>query len=314
MSFSTEAKREMIRLKPERSCCMLSEMSALVQGCGTLSFRGHGRFSVMFRTEKTSLAKRIFLLLKLRFNIISTPEYAYVGRFGGRRICTLRLGEADSRRLLTALRMLRQNGETEDFHGVPRSIFSKKCCRSAYLRGAFLSAGNMLSPEKGYLISFFASGSDKARIISSLLGKADIAFHIHEKGGGYSISVTRGDDEAALLALMGAHSAMMDLENVRITRESRGKANRASNCDEGNLRKQLAFAGALAERIETYLETHPDGGSLTEKLLETARLRAAYPEASLEELAKAHERSISKSGLYHRLKDIEKRLDEEEKE
>lgn len=314
MSFSAEAKRELIRLKPEKNCCMLSEMSALVQGCGTLSFRGRGRFSVAFRTENTSLAKRIFLLLKLRFNIISTPEYAYVGRFGGRRICTLRLGEADSRRLLTALRMLRQNGDIEDFHGVPRSIFSKKCCRSAYLRGAFLSAGNMLSPEKGYLISFFASGSDKARIISSLLGKADIAFHTREKGTGYTISVTRGDDEAALLALMGAHSAMMDLENIRITRESRGKANRASNCDEGNLKKQLAFAGELADRIETFLEAHPDGGGLTKRLLETARLRTAYPEASLEELAKVHEGGISKSGLYHRLKDIEKHLDDMENE
>ncbi len=311
MSFSTEAKRELIRLKPEKSCCMLSEMSAIVQGCGTLSFRGRGRFSVAFRTENTSLAKRIFLLLKLRFNIISSPEYAYVGRFGGRRVCTLRIGEADSRRLLTALHMLRMNGEIEGIHGVPRSIFTKKCCRSAYLRGAFLSAGSMLSPEKGYQISFTASGNDKARILSSILRKAGIAFTTHEKGTGYILSVRRGDDEAALLALMGAHNAVLALENVRITRESRGRANRASNCDAGNLKKQLDYAGRLSETIEEYLTLHPDGGALTKKLLETARLRVLYPEASLEELAGVHEGGISKGGLYHRLKEIEKRLDSE---
>ncbi len=296
----------MIRLKPEKSCCMLSEMSAIVQGCGTLSFRGRGRFIVSFRTENTSLAKRIFLLLKLRFNIISSPEYAYVGRFGGRRICTLRVGEADSRRLLLALRMLRVSGGTEALHGVPRSIFTKKCCRNAYLRGAFLSAGSMLSPEKGYQMHFTASSAGKARILTSILSKAGIEVHTREKGQGFLLSVQRGDDVAALLAMMGAHSAMMELENIRITRESRGRANRASNCDAGNLKKQLAFGQGQAEGIEGYLEAHPDGGDLSPKLLETARLRAQYPEASLEELAAAHLKPLSRSGLYHRLKDIQR--------
>ncbi len=306
MSFSGDAKREMIRLKPEKSCCMLSEMSAIIQGCGTLTFRGRGRFEILFRTENTSLAKRIFLLLKLRFNIIPALEYAYAPRFGGRRVCTLTVSEADSRRLLTALRMLKNGAGTDFIHSLPRSIFTKKCCRNAYLRGAFLSSGSMTAPEKGYQLRIAVSGPDKARILSSILRKAGVSARIKEKGSGYMIIVQRGDDEAALLALMGAHSAMMKLENARITRESRGRANRASNCDQGNLKKQLAYASGQTERIEKYFSRFPDGGKMPKKLLETARLRLQYPEASLEELAAAHAKPLSRSGVYHRLKEIKK--------
>ncbi len=304
-----DVKRELIRLKPERSCCMLSEVSAIVQGCGILTFRGRGKISVMFRTENTSLAKRIFILLKLRFDIICATEYAYVGRFGGRRICTLKVGEADSRRLLSALHMLKASDGSEVICEMPRSIFIKKCCRNAYLRGAFLSAGSMIAPEKGCRTVFTASSTDKARILSSILRKADISFHTREKGTGYVLSVGQWDDEAALLAMMGAGSAMMKLENARITRESRGRANRAINCDSGNLKKQLSFAGGQAEKFEGFLSLHPDGGGMPDRLLETVRLRVLYPEASLEELAAAHPGKMSRSGLYHRLKDAEKWLD-----
>ena len=306
MSFSGEVKRELIRLKPEKSCCMLSEMSAVTQGCASLTFRGRGRFEVTYRTENTSLAKRIFLLLKMRFNIIPALDYVRVTRFGGRRVCELRVSEADSRRLLTALRMLKSEGGTDYIHGLPRSVFTRKCCRSAYLRGAFLSSGSMIAPEKGYQLRFTASTVDKARILTSILRKAEIEVHTREKGTGYVLSVLRGDDEAALLAMMGAHNAMMAMENARITRESRGRANRASNCDQGNLKKQLAFASSQAERIEEYFARYPDGGDMPKKLQETARLRLRYPEASLEELAAAHEKPLSRSGLYHRLKEIDK--------
>ena len=64
MSFSSTAKEELIRLPLGKSCCILSELSALTQTSGSLAFRGAGRIQVTYRVENAALARRIFLLLR----------------------------------------------------------------------------------------------------------------------------------------------------------------------------------------------------------------------------------------------------------
>ena len=49
MSFSSTAKEELIRLPLGKSCCILSELSALTQTSGSLAFRGAGRIQVTYR-------------------------------------------------------------------------------------------------------------------------------------------------------------------------------------------------------------------------------------------------------------------------
>ena len=63
MSFSTEVKQELASLHTEKSCCMLSELNALTQSCGSVSLLGQGRISIIYRTENVTVAKRIFILL-----------------------------------------------------------------------------------------------------------------------------------------------------------------------------------------------------------------------------------------------------------
>ena len=64
MSFSSTAKEELMRLPLGKSCCILSELSALTQTSGSLAFRGAGRIQVTYRVENAALARRIFLLLR----------------------------------------------------------------------------------------------------------------------------------------------------------------------------------------------------------------------------------------------------------
>ena len=64
MSFSSLVKEELSRVRPEKYCCMLSELSALTQTCGSMRLSGGGRVKVVYETENPALAKRIFLLLK----------------------------------------------------------------------------------------------------------------------------------------------------------------------------------------------------------------------------------------------------------
>ena len=56
MSFSSRVKEELLRVTPEKHCCMLSELSALTQTCGSLRLAGGGKARVIYETENPALA------------------------------------------------------------------------------------------------------------------------------------------------------------------------------------------------------------------------------------------------------------------
>ena len=81
----------------------------------------------------------------------------------------------------------------------------------------------------------------------------------------------------------------------------RNNANRAANCDSGNIAKQVKAASSQIVIIE---QMQADGTlqSLTPKLQETALVRVQNPDATYEELA--HILKITKSGVHrHRGRD-----------
>ena len=46
MSFSSDVKKELSRVKPEKSCCVLSELCGLYESMGSLSLLGRGQVNV----------------------------------------------------------------------------------------------------------------------------------------------------------------------------------------------------------------------------------------------------------------------------
>lgn len=300
MSFSSQVKEELLKNRPEKSCCMLSELSALTQACASLRLSGGGRIRVVYEVESPKLAKRIFLLLKKRLEISPLLEFTRYKRLGGRRACLLTLTESDSRRLLVALRMIRESEGGDVFRGVPRAVETRRCCRAAFVRGAFLGAGSVTAPDNGYHLEFI-SGAGRAETLMSVLEKSGIRAGSTVRRGTEMVYLKKGDDVVSCLALMGAHSALMEMENIRIRRESRNQANRARNCDEANLKKQLSAGVRQAEAITAYSLRHSLGG-LPKDLQEVGRLRMLHPEASLEELGQMLQKPIGKSGVNHRMR------------
>ena len=313
MSFAGQVKRELMHLQPEKSCCQLSELSALTQCRASLVLRGGGRMSVVYQVENVALAKRIFLLLKLRLNIIPAIEYAHSPRLGGRRICVLTVPESESRKLLVNVRMMRQSESGDVLRNLPRSAISKRCCRNAYLRGAFLGAGSLLSPEKGYHMEFVASSKERADALKYILEKSDVQISVTQRRGSTVLYFKRGDDIVSLLAMMGAGQSLMDMENARIRRESRNQANRAANCDQANTMKQITAAQQQAEQIQKYLREAGDN-ALSEDLRTLARLRLEHMEASLEQLGEMPQLNLTKSGVNHRMRKLMKLIREYEEQ
>lgn len=81
----------------------------------------------------------------------------------------------------------------------------------------------------------------------------------------------------------------------------RNNANRAANCDAGNIAKQVKAASYQINLIE---EMKADGRlrKLSPKLQETAAARVENPDATYEELARLLH--ITKSGVVNRLRKI----------
>ena len=300
MSFSSQVKQELLRVQPEKHCCMLAELSALTQAAGSLRLSGGGKVQVVYETENPALAKRIFLLLKRRMEITPALEFKRHKRLGGRRVSVLTVSEGDSRRLLIALRMMQEGEGGPVFRGVPRAAMTRRCCRAAFVRAAFLGAGSVSDPDTDYHLEFTSSGS-KAETLLKALEKSGIEAHTVKRRGSDVVYIRRGDDVVSCLALMGAHSALMDMENVRIRRDGRNQANRARNCDEANLKKQLSAGERQRRAIVAYSLGHGLGG-LSGDLQEIARIRMLNPDVSLEELGKMLSPPIGKSGANHRLR------------
>lgn len=141
MSFSTEVKQELVSLRIEKSCCMLSELNALTQSCASMTLHGRGQVSIAFSSENVTVAKRVFILLKKRLEINATPHFNKVERFGGRRVCVIRLSQGDTRKLMLSLHMLHESEQGEVYRGLPRRALTRKCCQHAFFARRFFRRG-----------------------------------------------------------------------------------------------------------------------------------------------------------------------------
>ena len=105
------------------------------------------------------------------------------------------------------------------------------------------------------------------------------------------------------LNIMGAHMALMDLENVRIIKEMRNDINRRVNCEAANINKTVHAAYRQQEAIR-FCKT----GRIAQpppQLQEMARLRVENPQATIRELSELCSPPVGRSGVNHRLRRLE---------
>ena len=302
-SFSAGVKDELNRLAPGKACCMLSEISALTQTSGRLAFRGGGWISVSYRLDNAGTARRLFQLLKKRLNVAPTLHFVQTRQLGGRRSCVLSLSAEDTRTLLNALHMTEtdEQGQIHLKRTVPRHPLTRQCCRRAFLRGAFLGAGTITHPEKGYHFEWKAEDDRLAQTLSKLLEKCDLPCQSYERKGKRVIYLKGAQQISDMLALMGAGNSVLEMENIRINKQLRAAATRAANCDEHNSEKMLDAGHKQAEAIRR-ISLARGLFTLPPALRETARLRVENPDMSLQQLGELMDPPVGKSGVNHRLR------------
>lgn len=296
MSFASQVKQEAAGAPAYRSCCLEAELNAVTAAAGVLTIAG-GAPKVTYRTMSVACAKETLLLLKRRFGIAVTPYFVRNERLGGRREYLLQLTREDSATVLGALQLAHGRAA-----GAGR-MYRRVCCRRAFIRGAFLAAGTIMDPERGYRAEFSLDTPERAAFLARALALSGVPARTALRRGRQVVYVRRMEAVSMLLRLIGASRAVLHLENVRALAQMRQHANRATNFDQANLTRQLTAAQQQADAIER-LSLQGGLAALPRDLAALARLRLVNRDATLEQLGAMLSPPISKSGVQHRMRRV----------
>ncbi len=303
MSFSGDCKKELALVKPEKSCCFLSELGGLYASMGSLSLLGRGKVNVQFTNESLAVCRRAYTLLVQSLRL--TPQIHYVthARFGGKRTCVLTLGPIQSPQLLCQLGMMEPSGENDYTLRAtsPHLPLTRQCCMRAYLRGMMLGAGTITNPEQGYHLEIPYRDGESQAAMAKCMQRLGIPIHWSTRREHPFFYLKQADQIVHFLTALGAHNAVMHIEDLRVKRQVLGTVNRAMNCDNANLHKQMDAAQQQLEAIRRLKETD-QFAALPPSLQEIANARLNAPDATLTDLGQSLNPPLGKSGVNHRMR------------
>ncbi len=315
MSFSAKVKSEVCRIGELTRNEAKAELSAVMKVSGTLSLGGNKQLSFRVTTENPSIARRVFKLLKQYFNIHTKLLVKKSNSFKKNNIYMVVITEEMGvRSLLKEMGVLSSDeGIISLDYGIPKEIMDDEECKKAYIRGTFLGGGSISNPEKTYHLEFVTHNSDYAEDFSRLINTYGLSSKVIQRKGSYIVYLKEGEQIVDLLNIIGAHSSLLELENVRIMKEMRNNVNRLVNCETANLSKTVNAAIRQVESIRL-IQKEIGLQRLPKNLRDIAELRLTYPDESLKELGEFLNPPVGKSGVNHRLRKIEKIAEELRKE
>ena len=293
VSFSANAKTEICKGVPQKNCCALAACFGILLFCNSFGTDGI-RIITESREFAEILPKMFRRAFSLNFDILPDLDA------GGKMV--FQIHDPEKVELIMDAYGFSVK-DTLALH-VNMPVVEDDCCKSAFLRGAFLAGGSVTDPEKGYHLELTTTHGSVSRETDTLMQDAiGIAPKSARRGGGYVLYIKQNDMISDFLTFLGAPVAAMGIMEARLEKELNNKVNRRCNCDEANTSKvveaaqeQLAVIRSLKERGK--LEHLPV------KLQQAAKAREENPFASLTELAALMEPPITKPAMNHRLKKL----------
>ena len=303
MSFTVRIKEEISTIKSNETESQ-AELSAYIRNSGIIE-----KESILMTTENRFIVDRITSMIQEIYKVDSKVEIIENLNFSKKDLFQITIPK-DSK-MLKDLGVLDEKEKVLDT--VPNYIVGGNEEIRSYLRGVFLASGSINDPKTSrYHMELLVKEPEESVFVQKLLNIFDLNAKILNRDKGYMIYIKEAEKISDFLKILGANQAVLYYENVRIYRDQKNKTNRLNNCEQANMDKVIQTAASQLEDIEI-IEENDGVMLLDDKVTEVLEYRKKYPETSLKELAEIISletgKSITKSGLNHRLRKIKELAD-----
>lgn len=315
MSFSSKVKNEVCRYDELEEKEAMALLSAVMRASGTITFGRNKGMGFKVTTENAAITRLVFKTLKNVLDIQTNIMIKKSNSFKKNNVYIIVVTkEKDVKRLLEKTEVIKME-EIGFFinYDISENLVYDDNTKKAYIRGAFLGGGSVSNPEKTYHLEFVTNNEVYANKLSELINSYSLNSKVIQRKSNFIVYIKEGEQIADLLNIIGAHSSLLELENIRIMKDMRNNINRIVNCETANLSKTV---NAAVRQIQSINLINKEIGlkRLPKNLRDMAETRLKYPDVSLKELGEMLEPPVGKSGVNHRLRRIEKIADELSKE
>lgn len=297
MALTAQVKDELARLQIDKTSCRKAEVAATLRFAGGLHIIS-GRIVIEAELDTGAAARRLRQAIAEVYG--HTSEVIVVQGGGLRRgnryvVRVVKDGES----------LARQTGLLDNrgrpVRGLPPQIVAagQQEAEAAW-RGAFLAHGSLTEPGRSSSLEVTCPGPEAALALVGAARRLQIPAKAREVRNVDRVVIRDGDAISAMLARLGAHETLLVWEERRVRREVRGTANRLANFDDANLRRSARAAVAAGARVERAFEIL--AADVPEHLREAGELRLAHKEASLEELGRLAQPTLTKDAVAGRIR------------
>ena len=302
MSFTVHVKEELLLQSNQNK----SELSAIIKLAGSLGLASSG-LTLSISTENAKIARHIYELFFHFYQIKAEIRHHQKSNLKKNRVYSVFV-EDGVNEILNDLYL------ADSFFGLDTGIsprvLENYSWSQAYLRGAFLASGSVKDPEKGkYQLEIASVYSDHAYDLANLMQKFLLDAKVIERSKGTITYLQRAEDIMDFLLVIGAEDAKTEFENVKLLREARNDLNRATNAEAANIAKTVTASMKTINNIIKIMDTIGID-QLSGDLQEIAQLRIQHPDYSIQQLAESLSQPITKSGVNHRLRKLNKIAEE----
>lgn len=302
MSFTVKVKEELLSLSVKDK----NELAAIIKMAGSLGISSTG-LTLSISTENAKIARHLYELLLDLYQVKSEIRHHQKTNLRKNRVYTVFLDQKVEE-TLSDLHLADSFFGIEA--GIDQAILSDDEASRSYLRGAFLASGSMREPDSGkYQLEILSVYLDHAEDLADLMQRFLLDAKTIERKKGAVTYLQRAEDIMDFLIVIGAMEAMAEFESLKLMREARNDLNRANNAETANIARTVT---ASMKTINNIAKISDNIGieSLPVDLQEVAQLRIQHPDYSIQQLADSLSRPLTKSGVNHRLRKINKIADE----
>ena len=278
----------------------------MIKMSGSLGLASSG-LTLSVTTENAKIARHLYELLSDLYQVKSEIRHHQKTNLRKNRVYTVFLDQKVEE-ILSDLHLADSFFGIEA--GIDQAILTDDEASRAYLRGAFLSNGSMREPDSGkYQLEILSVYLDHAEDLAALMRRFLLDAKTIERKKGAVTYLQRAEDIMDFLIVIGAMEAMAEFESLKLMREARNDLNRANNAETANIARTVTASMKIINNIAK-ISDNIGIESLPVDLQEVAQLRIQHPDYSIQQLADSLSRPLTKSGVNHRLRKINKIADE----